>query len=160
MLGKPRHFGSFCSGTKGDNTGRTLWRCGKARDGNKRDVIRWGLCAYPYGSQYTKYNVDFVCSAVVERILIIQSVQRNASTHIALFPRAFLDCRLQQWKCWSERWKYATEPHPKVGYLRTTASCRLTKVILRPLGRREGHRIYSRKPTIFNRGMNAKHINY
>ena len=48
------------------------------RHGNKRDVVRRGLCAYKYGSHHTKYNVHFVCSEVVEGIRVIQSVQRNA----------------------------------------------------------------------------------
>ena len=66
-------------------------RSQEAKEKAQRDILR--LCACIYGSQYTKYNVNFVCSAV----------------------------------------------HQKAEYLRTAASCRLTKVILRLLDRREGH---------------------
>lgn len=78
-----------------DNTGSTLLRCGKTRNGNKSDVVWQGLYTSPYGNQHTKYDVNFVCSAAVEGILVIYSIQRNASTQIMIFQRAFLDCMIQ-----------------------------------------------------------------
>ena len=47
-------------------------------------------------NQYTKYNVHFAYSAVVKGILIIQSVQRDATTQTPIFQVVFSDCRIQQ----------------------------------------------------------------
>ena len=64
----------------------TLW---KGADVDKRDVVRRGFCAYTYENKYTKYNVNFVGSAVVKGILVIQSVQRNATAQMQYFKRHF-----------------------------------------------------------------------
>ena len=55
----------------------------EAKEKAQRGIL--GLCACIYGSRHTEYNVHFVCSAVVEGILVIQSVQRDASTQTAIF---------------------------------------------------------------------------
>ncbi len=44
--------------------------------------------AHIYGLQHTKYNVNFVCGTAVEGILVIQSIQRNASKQCDI-PKSF-----------------------------------------------------------------------